>query len=107
MSERVEKLRRLLYQYGMFWEVGDVELYSPWPGDPDGGELRIVGALSDLLEHLSPEGLARAEELLLEGARDYGPPAQTEEQRRASEAAQQEWIEHVAPTWLGEEGPIR
>lgn len=71
-ESRVGKLRQLLNAYGAFWEVGDIDV-SPWPGDPDGGELRVVRALHDVLEHLSPEGLALAEELLVEGSREYGP----------------------------------
>jgi hypothetical protein len=37
----------MLRGYGAFYETGDPTL-SPWPDDPDGGQLRLVGALRDL-----------------------------------------------------------
>lgn len=73
LEARRARLRRLLQAYYVFWEVGDVAEFSPWPGDPDGGELRVVGALEDVLEHLTPRGIRVLEDKLLEGSREYGP----------------------------------
>lgn len=39
----------MLRGYGAFYEVGDITL-SPWPDDPDGGEIRLVGALRGVAE---------------------------------------------------------
>ncbi len=52
--ETYDELRKrmvgMLDRYAVFWEVCD-QTYSAWPGDPDGGELRLVGALKQVIEH--------------------------------------------------------
>lgn len=55
-GERVALLADLLDRYGTYWEVTDRGL-SPWPNDPDGGELRIVVALQRVLPFLGTAAL--------------------------------------------------
>lgn len=60
-----EEMLQALQEYMVFWEINE---RSPWPKDPDGGELRIVAALQAVLkfseheevlevisQHLSPD----------------------------------------------------
>jgi hypothetical protein len=39
----------MLNHYGLFWETSELA-DSPWPDDPDGGELRCVVALTALAQ---------------------------------------------------------
>jgi hypothetical protein len=56
-------LAGMLQRYTLHYECGDHQL-SPWPEDPDGGELRIVLALHRVLPYLSGEALERVETAL-------------------------------------------
>jgi hypothetical protein len=61
---RLMKLEGLIYGYGSFYEVREPR-FTPWPNDPDGGELRLIMALRKVLPYLSEEGLT-----LLDGELD-------------------------------------
>lgn len=52
-ARRLAEIRVRLEEYFTAWEACEG---NPWD-DPDGGELRVAGALRDVLDELSPEGL--------------------------------------------------
>lgn len=48
-SGQFAKLIEMVFRYGEFYLVSEPQ-YTPWPDDPDGGELRLIGTLRRLLE---------------------------------------------------------
>jgi hypothetical protein len=51
-ARRLDALRERLGEYFTGWEIDE----NPW-GDPDGGNLRIAGALRDVLDHVDTAGV--------------------------------------------------
>lgn len=69
-ESRVQRLRHLINRYLAHGGEGDVR-DGPWGGDPDGGELRLVGALRDVLPYL-PDAALGVVETRLDAARSEG-----------------------------------
>lgn len=46
-------------QYLTFWEISGDPGISPWPDDPDGGELRLIGALHAVLRLVESDEVTR------------------------------------------------
>lgn len=48
-SGKFAKLIEMIFRYGEFYLVSEPQ-FTPWPNDPDGGELRLISTLRLLLE---------------------------------------------------------